>query len=219
MSNSENESLSKLKYLPIFRNENVQDVVKDISEVFLDTLIESELVKSLSGINLIVNAWGLKNDFEKKAFVKNIYRFIHTIDSVSQEEKTFFLSRMQTSDDFKNNVGVHIIEITSSLDENKTRIIANLFALVVKEEIDYIYYLKLVDIIKNIFYYDLIELKNAVDVHGVIISSTPELPNLISIDVASIYNDAKNGRELKPYEHTHLTKEGQVIVLVGMKDI
>lgn len=219
MSNSDDEQVLQPKDVSVFNSKNAQDIVKNISEVFLDSLTESDFIKSISGVGLIVNTWGLKSDFERVILRNKIVQFMHPVNHVPEHKKQSFLLKIQANNKLKHDIGIHLTEMLSSLDAEKTRIIGNLFVLVIKEDIDYIYYLKLVHFVKTAFYYDLIKLRNGVDENGVVIGPTPDTDGLVSIDLKGHFEDAVNDRKSEPYEHTHLTDEGRMIVLVGMKDL
>jgi hypothetical protein len=100
-----------------------------------------------------------------------------------------------------------IFELLERIEsDGKPEIIGKIFAAVIEEKIDYQHYLRCAHTVKNIFYYDLEELKTRHE-NGRIYTKSGEgfeVNGLVKIGTSGV-------------EETTLSKLGETIIKIGMK--
>jgi hypothetical protein len=98
--------------------------------------------------------------------------------------------------------------------DGKPEIIGKLFAAYIEEKIDFQIYLRLAFIVKSLFYYDLLDLKNITKKNVVTYSINDSIATSGLIETDMIYIN-ENDTEKKP--QITLTSLGEFLILLGMK--
>lgn len=136
------------------------DLLKDNVENIIDSFLEPSLLKDLPIIGNAVSILKIKDSISDRIFIKKLNNFLFSIRDIEREKIDDFYEKINTNENYKQNVGEKLIELIDRIDsEAKPQIIGNLFKAVLLQKIDYEYFLRLSNIVENSFYYDLTYLR------------------------------------------------------------
>ncbi len=206
----------------VIQNKDLRIISKDFTEVAIDGILEDGVLKNIPIVNTLVNLVNFGNTVNKSLFTKKIYQFLFELRNIPQDKRNKQINKINNSMEYQNRVGETVIEILEKIEsDGKPQIIGKLFKGVIEEEIDYHTFLKLSHIVKNLFYFDIVELKEKYDgeyIEGRVDKSL-QLNGIVqnNISLLATYEDAKNGKETVPNKDT-LTSLGKILIEIGMKD-
>ena len=208
----------------VIKDSDLPSLSKDFAEVAVDGIMDDGVLRDLPLVGGLVGLVKFGNSINKYISAKKIYKFLFELHHISQEKRVKKIDEINGSNKYQSSVGEMIFELLERIEsEGKPEIVGKLFAAVIEEKIDYRTYLKAAHIIKKIFLFDLIDLKQYYDgkwIHGGI---TDEIYNsgIVDIDYTISYEEAKadwDKNEDKQKKHdTTLTDIGNVIINIGMK--
>ncbi len=122
------------------------DLAIDYSEIALDTIFDEEILEEIPIIKTIVSTYKIGNSIKERHFTKKIALFFKEFYSCSIEETklTEFREKFSTDEKYRDKVMEQIsIYNDRFIDNQKSRILANLFASHIEGKFDWTYYLEL----------------------------------------------------------------------------
>jgi hypothetical protein len=99
------------------------------AEVIADSLIDSEIIKSIPVVGTALKLISGSLDLRDKIFISKIQRFIQKIDSISNEEKLKFKKHITEDNEAMKSVGETVLLVLDKLaDLKKTEILGFYFS-------------------------------------------------------------------------------------------
>lgn len=121
-------------------HEITTDLAVDYTEVLIDTLTDSDILKEIPLVKSAVAAYSLLNTVKNKRFSKRLQLFIVEVRErrVSEEKVQEFKKQFDQDKDYKEQVLEHIIDQIERADDNyKAKILARLYVAFVNTEIEW----------------------------------------------------------------------------------
>ncbi|MCT8340447.1 hypothetical protein MG296_10305 [Flavobacteriaceae bacterium TK19130] len=207
----------------VIKDSELSSLAKDYTELALDGIIDDSALKEIPLVGTVIGVVKFGNSVNEYLFAKKIYKFLFQLHKIPLEKRIQKIDQINSSKKYQSKVGEKIFELLDKIDsDGKPEILGKLFGAVIEEKIDFLNYLRAAHIIKNIFYYDLVELKSHYDgrwIHGGV---TDEIYSngIVDVDYTISMKEAENDwnnipREDK-YPDTKLSEIGDIIINIGM---
>ncbi|MBW8198290.1 hypothetical protein [Flagellimonas abyssi] len=206
----------------VIKDSDLPSLSKDFAEVAIDGIMDEGVLQDLPLVGGIVGAVKFGNSINKYLSAKKIYKFLFELHTIPQEQRIKKIDEINNSRKYQSSVGEMIFELLEKIEsDGKPEILGKLFKAVIEEKIDYETYLRLAHIVKRLFYYDLVWLKNnseGLRVNGRI-NDELYTSGLITQDLVNIYEKAKEmNKDRKPdVNDRSLTYLGDMLISIGMK--
>ncbi len=202
----------------VIKDSDLLSLSKDFTEVAVDGIMDDGVLKDLPLVGGVVGVIKFGNSINKFLAAKKIYKFLFELHDIPENKRVKKIDEINGSKKYQSSVGEMIFELLDRIDsDGKPEIIGKLFAAVIEEKIDYRTYLKCAHIVKNIFYYDLEELKSQYDGQYVNRTINDGIFNseLIDVDFAATIDQALSSKTKSP--NATLTELGDIIINIGME--
>lgn len=214
----------------IIKSSDLPSLSKDFTEIAIDGLMDDGVLKDVPLVGSILGIINFGNSINKYLSAKKIYKFLFELHKIPQDKRIKKIEEINNSEKYQSKVGEMIFELLDRIEsDGKPEIIGKLFAAVIEEKIDYNTFLKAAHVIKTVFYYDLLNLKEIYwekYLHGEV-DDTLRINGLVqnNLDFAGQFNsgltfdDKGNTKNSTEFEHEKdsLTALGKLIVEIGMK--
>jgi len=202
----------------IIASNDLSTLTQEYGEIAIDGFLDDGVLKDIPLLGTAVKVASFGNSISKKLFLKKIYKFLFQLQNIPSEKRTKFISKVNDSRRFQSKIGETVFEILDRIEsDGKPEIVGKLFVAVINQNLDYRDFLRLSHIVKNQFYFDLVDLKNHTEgdfIKGLEINNSLSMSGLTSTDFAGYYRDAVSENE-KPETYTSLTKYGKLLVGYG----
>ncbi|HLW62065.1 MAG TPA: hypothetical protein VKY33_01575 [Flavobacterium sp.] len=210
----------------IIKDSDLSSLLKDYSEIIVDSFIEEGVIKELPIIGTIIGLVNFSNSLNQHFTTKKLCKFLIQLDKIPIEKRRRKINEINSSNKYASSVGETILEILDKIDtDGKPELIGRIFAAFIEERIDYKTFLKISYIIKSIFYLDLIELRELYDGHYVNgnIEDILIIYGLVKLDM-NFTEQFESSLDLGNSEDQHfieskkptLTQLGKLIIEIGM---
>lgn len=133
----------------------LSDINIDLSEGILDSIIESELLKQIPIIKILISILEISDSLRQRSFYKKIYKFLYELDKVSKEEKDKFIKYLESKGDKKRVYDNILLILDRFDDETKSTISGKLFKSLIERNIDITMFFRLMNIVEKIYIGDL----------------------------------------------------------------
>jgi hypothetical protein len=121
-------------FLESVASPQVKDLVADVAELTLDSITDDETLKAIPVVRTLVAMKGVRERF----LLKKMYRFFARLGQVAQEEREAFIAKMKADPRRARKVGETFAVWLDRLDdEKKAELLARVFELYAREEIDF----------------------------------------------------------------------------------
>lgn len=214
----------------LIKNPDLTSLSTSYGELVLDGIMSDGILKNVPLIGTIIGVIKFGNSINQHLTAKKIYKFIFELHKISKEKRIRKVNEINSSKKYQSNVGETVFEILEKIEsDGKPEIIGKIFAAVIEDEIDYETFLKAAHIVKSLFYFDLVWLKESYD--GEYLSSP--VPDTLAIQgltksnvdfTAALesqlnFDDKGNQKKSEKYiqEKDTLSEMGKLIVETGMK--
>lgn len=214
----------------VIMDSDLPSISKDFAEVAIDGVMDNGVLKDFPLVGGIVGILKFGNSLNKYFSTKKIYKFLFELHKIPQAKRIKKIEQINSSKKYQSSVGEMIFELLDRIEsDGKPEIIGKLFAAVIEEEIDYQTFLKAAHVVKSVFYYDLIQLKEVYDGKYLndSIDDTLRINGLVQSNVDFVkaykaqlnFDDHGNTKETTDFEQEKdsLTGLGKLIVQIGMK--
>ena len=203
------------------KNPDLKLLTKQYTELLIDGVLKDGTLKDLPIVNSIIGLINFGSSINRNIATKKIYKFLFQLNEVPEEKRKKKIEQINSSEKYQTKVGEIIFEILDKIEsDGKPEIIGKLFCAVIEEKIDYLTFLKISHIIKSIFYYDLVFLKENYD--GKYITKFSDDSLLVSgivqnnADFVKAFETGLNSDEKYEQEKNTLTEIGKIIIEIGM---
>lgn len=207
------------KFEMVIKDSELPSLSKDFAEVAVDGIMDEGVLKDLPLVGGLVGIIKFGNSINKHLSAKKIYKFLFELHNIPQEKRIKKIDEINNSRKYQSRVGEMIFELLERIEsDGKPEIIGKLFSAVIEEKLDYRIFLNCAHIIKNIFYYDLEDLKNSYDgqyVKGPL-SDSIFVSGLVDVDFVTNLKESLEKSEPTRY-HSTLTELGNAVINIGMK--
>ena len=202
----------------IIKDSELPSLSKDFTEVAVDGIMDDGVLKDLPLVGGLIGMVKFGNSVNKYISAKKIYKFLFELHDIPQAKRIQKIDEINSSKKYQSTIGEMVFELLERIEsDGKPEIIGKMFAAVIEEKIDYGVFLKCSHIVKNIFYYDLAELKNNYEKGSIAGTITDGILSSGLIKLGSL-GDYKSVIDGKPNPNpTTLSELGVIVVKIGMK--
>jgi hypothetical protein len=152
--------LRKIK--DIFNSNNIADISVEVVEAGIDCFLNDGFIKELPILREVMNIYSLGKSITTGFFLKKLLKFIYESRDIPFENRVKFMSKHLNGKE--NEFYEKLLLIIEQIDDlKKCKVIANLFRSLVYEKLGVSIFSRLVLLVKNCFYEDLVFLNKNKD--------------------------------------------------------
>jgi hypothetical protein len=119
-------------------DENLKEILTDLSEFTLDNILDNEVVKELPVVGTCVRLVRATRSVPDRIFARKVERFVFQLGRVSPEDKAKFRARLDSDADLRRRSGDAVIMALDQADDlQKADILGQLFLHFVSGAIDF----------------------------------------------------------------------------------
>ena len=149
--NSIQESFDKT-----LKGTNLQDIMIDLSDTTIDTLLKDELLKEIPVVKTLVAFAKLGANIHDRLFLKKIISFMNGLKDIPHTERSRMIDKIDASKEQRVKVGEKLLYIIDSCnDYENSELVSRLFKAIIQEKISYDEFLRSSNAIERITSYDL----------------------------------------------------------------
>lgn len=201
------------------KSSDLTSIAKDYAELAVDGLLDDSILKDIPLVGSVIGIMKFSNSVNKHLVAKKLYKFLFQLNSIPEHVRIKKIYEINNSKKYQSSVGEMIFEILDKIEsDGKPEIIGKLFKAVIEEHVDYLTYLRLAHIVKSLFYYDILWLKENTK-NGVLSDFTPDpilTSGLVDLNLVDTYEGAKKDIIGQKSQAT-LTELGKALIEIGMK--
>lgn len=120
------------------KNENLQEIATEFTEVFIDTKLAEGVLKELPGTNILVGAFKAFTSIQDALFVRKLSAFLNEIKDIPLKEREEMITEIDSSTNHRIRVGEKLLYIIDKCDDpDKAQLTAILFKCVAQKKMDY----------------------------------------------------------------------------------
>jgi hypothetical protein len=214
----------------VIKDSDLPSLSKEFADVAIDGVLSDGVLKDIPLVGGIVGLVKFSSSISKYLTAKKIYKFLFQLHNTSQQKRIRKIDQINISKKYQSSVGEMIFELLERIEsDGKPEIIGKLFRAVIEGYIDYAKYLKATHIVKTVFYYDLLKLKQVYDGEYINqeIDETLRTNGLVQSNVDFVkdykakldFDDNGSKKESADFEQEKdsLTEMGKLIVEIGME--
>jgi len=150
-SNNIQESFDKT-----LKQTNFQDIVIDISEITIDSLLKDGILKDIPIVGTLIHTAKLGANIRDLLFLKKIISFMNGLRNIAPTERDKMIKKIDASKEYRIKVGEKLLYIIDTCsDHENSENISHLFKAFLEEKITYDEFLRGANIIERITSYDL----------------------------------------------------------------
>lgn len=117
---------------------NFTDVIGDLAELGLDSILEEGLAKELPFVGALVKLHSIGVGIRERLFLSKVFKFLIALRSIPQNEREHWYEKLDRDPKEQSRVGEAILLILDRLDDmEKPEIIGRLFKAYIQETIDF----------------------------------------------------------------------------------
>lgn len=180
------------------------------------------------GVGRFISFISFTSSMHEGVFRDKVYKFFTNIEEIDTSK---VIEEIENNSKYQERLGRVLLDLIDKMDyEVKPEVLANLWSAFLKEEISYVQFLKLSHILKTVFYFDLIQLKDSYD--GAYLQK-PVDSSLYSLGLinqnanfaakleAGLKFDSKGSKPIENYEYEKdsLRPIAEILVRIGLKDV
>lgn len=163
--------------------ESLADLLGNVSETALDSVIENGTLRDIPIIGMITGAMKASRDISAALFLRKIVIFLQELSSASSEDRSKFLTQFDTEEKQHKFGQTVLLLLERSEDLTKPRLIARLICAHIKGAIDYSKTMRLCAIVQRCYTEDLNLLRDFKD--GTQGTAAPIAESLLSAGLLS----------------------------------
>ncbi|EIK0774874.1 hypothetical protein LJT64_004597 [Vibrio alginolyticus] len=143
------------------KSDKVNGLSADLLDLGMKELIEHDALKDIPFFGVMVKTYDAAQHVREALFAKRIYEFLAQISTLTVEERAAVINEIAEKRDGITRAGEAIVSLIDRCDDHKKpELIGRLFIACGLNEITTEKFLKLSNIINNLYLDDLLELKN-----------------------------------------------------------
>jgi hypothetical protein len=206
----------------VIKDSELPALAKDYAELAIDGILDDGVLKDVPLVGTIIGVMKFGNSVNKHLSAKKLYKFLFELHSIPLEKRIRKIEEINSSKKYQSSVGEMIFELLEKIEsDSKPEIIGKLFRAVIEEKIEYQTYLRLAYIVKSMFYYDLLWIKE--NCNGLKVNRNFNdaigTSGLVDQDLVNTYEKVKEmnkGRMIR-VDARSLTYLGDMLINIGMK--
>lgn len=212
----------------VIKSADIKSLAENYGELLLNRVLNDDSLKDIPFIGTAVKLISFGNEINRNLTIKKLSKFLFELESVSEKKRTKEIDKINNSKKYTSSVGEMLWEILDGIEnEGKPEIIGKMFKAFLNKEIEYETFLKASYLIKSIFYYDLVNLKNNCN-ESIVINTVDETLftyGLVTytdwarmLDQRTNFQSEETTTKYIDYnpEDIKLTPIGKVIIEIGM---
>ncbi|MGF1899458.1 hypothetical protein [Aliivibrio sifiae] len=143
------------------RSEKVNGLSADLLDLGIKELIEHEILKDIPFFGVMLKTYDAAQHVREAIFTKKMYEFLAKIFDLTEKERATVIDEIAAQKDGITRAGETIISLIDRCDDiKKPDLIGRLFIACGLNEISVVKFLKLSNIISNLYLDDLLSLKD-----------------------------------------------------------
>lgn len=208
------------KIIPSFASslfDGSKDSIGDITELGIDSLLDDGVFKDLPIVSMLVGVKNTYQNFHDRNLLKQTLTFIKQFNSgsINQEKLNKYRDMLNTdSKKAEKELGRVLIILNSTIDMEKSQMLANLYKSYINEKINWNQFCEFAEIIKMIFLndfniIDLIYKHQITDTSGIEIYPIDRLTSLGIVNTVMKTIIISSNTSSKSDKYVNLTTIGQ----------
>ncbi|UHO38898.1 hypothetical protein H5J24_01555 [Chryseobacterium capnotolerans] len=146
----------KTEISKIIKDENLKGLVTDINEVFLDSFLESGIIKDIPILGLVSKVINIGNTIQERLYTKKLLTFLKQLEDTKPEDREKEINKIDENENYKTKVGEKLLYIINETDDcEKAEYIGILFKWFLEQELEYVDFIRCVDCINKTNIIDL----------------------------------------------------------------
>jgi len=140
-------------------SDDALSLAKDYTEIALDALFEDGAIKEIPIIGTVISLFKIGSSLRDRHMLKKIVNFLNSLKDVPKRKREEFLKKVDSDDNYKENVFEKVMLILDRLDEtSKAELVGNLFKLYIMGVFDKQKFLRFAGMVERLIYHDLMAL-------------------------------------------------------------
>ena len=133
-------------------------IIKEISEILIDKILDDGLVKDIPIINIIHLIYNTPHSISDKLLLNKIEKFLFQLDSIDTKDRINLFQKLEKEPKLKQKTSIYILELFNKIDDEcKVDLIFKIFKAYGENIINYEIFFRLNKIIKEISSIDIEE--------------------------------------------------------------
>lgn len=146
----------KTEISKIIKDENFKGLVTDINEVFLDSFLESGIIKDIPILGLVSKVINIGNTIQERLYTKKLLTFLKQLEDTKPEDREKEINKIDENKNYKTKVGEKLLYIINEADDcEKAEYIGVLFKLFLEQTLSYVDFIRCVNCINKTNIIDL----------------------------------------------------------------
>jgi hypothetical protein len=156
MSNVEGKKDLGPILIQTIRSSELSGTLQDVAEIALDSVLDEGILKDIPIIGSIVSVGKTTIAVRDRLLVRKVLIFLEGLKDIPREQREEFSNKIWGDEKFERRVGETIMMMLDRYDHfDKPRLMSNLFAAYLREEIEYDEFLRLATAIDRAFMKDV----------------------------------------------------------------
>lgn len=144
----------KSELIQIIKSKDFNDLISDINETVLDSILDDSLLKDIPIFGLLFKSKNLISTIQDKFFIKKLFTFLKQLEQTPTEDRQKETEKIDNDPNYKTKVGEKLMFIINEADDS--------------EKAEYIGKLYKEFITKNLHYDDFIRAVNCINKTNII---------------------------------------------------
>jgi len=146
----------KTEISKIIKDENFKGLVTDINEVFLDSFLESGIIKDIPILGLVSKVINIGNTIQERLYTKKLLTFLKQLEDTKPEDREKEINKIDENKNYKTKVGEKLLYIINEADDcEKAEYIGVLFKWFLEQKLSYLDFIRCVNCINKTNIIDL----------------------------------------------------------------
>jgi len=139
--------------------DKLKDILLDLSEVGIDTILNNDLIKSIPIVGIISKIYGATVSVREHIFLRKVLSFLSETSNSSDEDRKNFLTKISRTKGLKEKIASSLLLRLDRLDDmDKPKLIGRIYTAHILEKISLDEMNRFTMIVDNLYLPDLIQL-------------------------------------------------------------
>lgn len=128
----------KSNLIQIIKSQSFSDLISDINEIVLDSILDEGFIKEIPLFGLIFKSNNLLITIQEKLFIKKMLTFLKQLESTSTKDRKEQTEKIDNDPTYKTKVGEKLIYIINEADDcEKAKYIGDLYKEFINKKLTY----------------------------------------------------------------------------------
>lgn len=159
----------KSELIQIIKSKDFNDLILDINETVLDSILDDSLLKDIPIFSLFFKGKNLISTIQDKFFMKKLFTFLKQLEHTSTEDRKRETEKIDNDPSYKTKVGEKLMFIINEADDSeKAEYIGKLYKEFINKNLNYDDFIRAVNCINKTNIVDLNYFINEVSIKHIL---------------------------------------------------